>query len=79
MDLIALKRLNSMISKILIFNILLIIITIYNFLYNYNKEINIILFIINLFSHMISIFYIQHIKKFNEYYIYTKETGKIFI
>ena len=67
-----------MISKILIFNILLIIITVCNFLYNYKKEINIIFFTINLFLHVISIFYIQHIKKFNQYYIYKKETGKDF-
>jgi hypothetical protein len=62
---------NNMIKILLIQNILLTLFVACNFIFTFNKDFSNILFGINIFWHIYCVFYIHHIKKYHEYYIYT--------
>ncbi len=70
-----LKRSNNMIKILLIQNILITLFVVCNFLFDFNKDLYFILFSMNIFWHICSIFYIHHIKKYHEYYIFALKDG----
>ena len=75
-NIIILKRIESMINNLLIYNIILVLCFMASYFIKFEPQILQGFYILILFFNLIGISYIHHIKSYSKHYIYTLTTGK---